>query len=43
MTLNPRNPPKFQFIAQTLDADAGKDMLYCGLSQLPMVNRPQIV
>lgn len=26
MTLNPRNPPKFQFIAQTVDADAGKDI-----------------
>jgi S1-C subfamily serine protease len=26
ITLNPRNPPKFQFIAQTVDADAGKDI-----------------
>jgi S1-C subfamily serine protease len=26
VTLNPRNPPKFQFIAQTVDADAGKDI-----------------
>ena len=26
ITLNPRNPPKFQFIAQTVEADAGKDI-----------------
>jgi S1-C subfamily serine protease len=26
VTLNPRNPPKFQFIAQTVEADAGKDI-----------------
>jgi S1-C subfamily serine protease len=26
ITLNPRNPPKYQFIAQTVDADAGKDI-----------------
>ncbi len=26
MTLDPRDPPKLQFIAQTVDADAGKDI-----------------